>query len=79
SGSARRMAPFRACRNYFILPDVSQAKFRTLSVVDGMKRRELFAAAGLLASMAACSPAPAPNDPVSKCVASNFPSYNAKD
>ncbi|HXI06053.1 MAG TPA: hypothetical protein VNJ49_06895 [Bradyrhizobium sp.] len=44
-----------------------------------MKRRELFAAAGLLASMAACSPAPAPNDPASKCVASNFPSYNAKD
>jgi hypothetical protein len=46
-----------------------------------MSGRELIAVAGLvmLASMAACSPGPTPGDPVARCVASNFPSYNAKD
>lgn len=45
-----------------------------------MRRRELIAAIGLVALLptAACSPDPAA-DSVSRCLASNFPSYNGKD
>lgn len=46
-----------------------------------MRRREFIAAIGLavLVSMAACSPDSTPTDAVSKCIASNFASYNEKD
>jgi len=45
-----------------------------------MRRREFFAAIGLVAllSTAACSPDPTPTS-VTKCVSEHFPSYNPKD
>ncbi|MBI5320117.1 hypothetical protein [Bradyrhizobium sp.] len=45
-----------------------------------MGRRQFIAAIGLamLLPLAACSPAPTP-DSISRCVASNFPSYNPKN
>lgn len=44
-----------------------------------MGRREFIAAIGLamLLPLAACSPDPTP-DSISRCVASNFPSYNPR-
>ncbi len=43
-----------------------------------MRRPKLVAAAGLamMLSMGACSPDPAPGDPVAKCMARNFPSLD---
>ncbi|MGQ0682848.1 hypothetical protein [Bradyrhizobium sp.] len=45
-----------------------------------MRQREFITAIGLmmLLPLAACSPDPAA-DAVSRCLASNFPSYNPKD
>lgn len=45
-----------------------------------MRRRECIAAIGLAALllMAGCSSEPTPNS-IAKCVASNFPSHNAKN
>ncbi len=45
-----------------------------------MRRRECIAAIGLVAllTMAGCSSEPTPNS-IAQCVASNFPSHNAKN
>jgi hypothetical protein len=45
-----------------------------------MRRREIIAALALVTLLltAACSPTPSA-DSISKCIASNFPSYNSKD
>jgi hypothetical protein len=43
-----------------------------------MRRWKFIAAIGLTLSMAACSPDPTA-DSISKCVATNFPSYNPKN
>lgn len=45
-----------------------------------MRQREFISVIGLamLLLLAACAPDPTP-DSVSRCVAANFPSYNAKD